>query len=141
METFIINDLKQTEILAKKFAKLLRGGEVILLNGDLGAGKTTFTKFVLKYLGVKEVITSPTFTLMREYKTKKFDIYHFDMYRLNGGEEATNLGFEEYLYSNDNRNIVFVEWSENIKDILKGKFIEINISLIDDNKRKFEISR
>ena len=141
METFIINDLKQTEILAKKFAKLLRGGEVILLNGDLGAGKTTFTKFVLKYLGVKEVITSPTFTLMREYKTKKFDIYHFDMYRLNGGEETTNLGFEEYLYSNDSRNIVFVEWSENIKDILKGKFIEINISLIDDNKRKFEISR
>ncbi len=141
METFIINDLKQTEILAKKFAKLLRGGEVILLNGDLGAGKTTFTKFVLKYLGVKDVITSPTFTLMREYKTKKFDIYHFDMYRLNGGEEATNLGFEEYLYSNDSRNIVFVEWSENIKDILKGKFIEINISLIDDNKRKFEISR
>lgn len=141
METFIINDLKQTEILAKKFAKLLRGGEVILLNGDLGAGKTTFTKFVLKYLGVKEVITSPTFTLMREYKTKKFDIYHFDMYRLNGGEEATNLGFEEYLYSNDSGNIVFVEWSENIKDILKGKFIEINISLIDDNKRKFEISR
>ncbi len=141
METFIINDLKQTEILAKKFAKLLRGGEVILLNGDLGAGKTTFTKFVLKYLGVKEVITSPTFTLMREYKTKKFDIYHFDMYRLNGGEEATNLGFEEYLYSNDSRNIVFVEWSENIKDILKGKFIEINISLIDDDKRKFEISR
>ena len=111
------------------------------MNGDLGAGKTTFTKFVLKYLGVKEVITSPTFTLMREYKTKKFDIYHFDMYRLNGGEEATNLGFEEYLYSNDSRNIVFVEWSENIKDILKGKFIEINISLIDDNKRKFEISR
>ena len=141
METFIINDLKQTEILAKKFAKLLRGGEVILLNGDLGAGKTTFTKFVLKYLGVKEVITSPTFTLMREYKTKKFDIYHFDMYRLNGGEEATNLGFEEYLYSNDSRNIVFVEWSKNIKDILKGEFIEINISLIDDNKRKFEISR
>lgn len=141
METFIINDLKQTEILAKKFAKLLRGGEVILLNGDLGAGKTTFTKFVLKFLGVKDVITSPTFTLMREYKTKKFDIYHFDMYRLNGGEEATNLGFEEYLYSNDSRNIVFVEWSENIKDILKGKFIEINISLIDDNKRKFEISR
>ena len=141
METFIINDLKQTEILAKKFAKLLSGGEVILLNGDLGAGKTTFTKFVLKYLGVKEVITSPTFTLMREYKTKKFDIYHFDMYRLNGGEEATNLGFEEYLYSNDSRNIVFVEWSKNIKDILKGKFIEINISLIDDNKRKFEISR
>lgn len=141
METFVINNLKQTEMLAKKFAKLLKGGEVILLNGDLGAGKTTFTKFVLKYLGVKDVITSPTFTLMREYKTRKYNICHFDMYRLSGGDEATNLGFEEYLYSSDGRNIVFVEWSENIKDILKGKFIEINISLIDDNKRKFEISR
>lgn len=141
METIIVKDLKQTEKLAKKFAKLLCGGEVILLNGDLGAGKTTFTKYVLRALGVKDNITSPTFTLMHEYKTKKYNIYHFDMYRLASGAEATNLGFEEYLYSADNRNIVFVEWSENIKDILNQKCIEINISLLSDGKRKFEISR
>ena len=141
METIIVKDLKQTEKLAKKFAKLLCGGEVILLNGDLGAGKTTFTKYVLKALGVKNNITSPTFTLMHEYKTKKYNIYHFDMYRLTSGAEATNLGFEEYLYSADNRNIVFVEWSENIKDILNQRCIEINISLLSDGKRKFEISR
>lgn len=141
METIIVKDLKQTEKLAKKFAKLLCGGEVILLNGDLGAGKTTFTKYVLKALGVKDNITSPTFTLMHEYKTKKYNIYHFDMYRLTSGAEATNLGFEEYLYSADNRNIVFVEWSENIKDILNQRCIEINISLLSDGKRKFEISR
>ena len=141
METIIVKDLKQTEKLAKKFAKLLCGGEVILLNGDLGAGKTTFTKYVLRALGVKDNITSPTFTLMHEYKTKKYNIYHFDMYRLTSGAEATNLGFEEYLYSEDNRNIVFVEWSENIKDILNQKCIEINISLLSDGKRKFEISR
>lgn len=141
METIIVKDLKQTEKLAKKFAKLLCGGEVILLNGDLGAGKTTFTKYVLKALGVKDNITSPTFTLMHEYKTRKYNIYHFDMYRLTSGAEATNLGFEEYLYSADNRNIVFVEWSENIKDILNQRCIEINISLLSDGKRKFEISR
>ena len=141
MKTFVINNIKQTKKLAQSFAKLLVGGEVILLNGDLGAGKTTFTKFVLQALGVKDNITSPTFTLMREYKTKRFNIYHFDMYRLSDANEATALGFEEYLYSEDKSSIVFVEWAENIKDILKGNFIKINIKLIDDNKRKFEIDR
>ena len=141
METFVINNIKQTKKLAQAFANLLVGGEVILLNGDLGAGKTTFTKFVLQALGVKDNITSPTFTLMHEYKTKKFNIYHFDMYRLSDASEGTALGFEEYLYSEDKSNIVFVEWAENIKDILKGNFININIKLLDDNKRKFEIER
>ena len=141
METFVINNIKQTKKLAQAFAKLLVGGEVILLNGDLGAGKTTFTKFVLQALGVKDNITSPTFTLMHEYRTKKFNIYHFDMYRLSDASEATALGFEEYLYSEDKSNIVFVEWAENIKDILKGNFIKIDIKLLDDNKRKFEIER
>lgn len=141
METFVINNIEQTKKLAQAFAKLLVGGEVILLNGDLGAGKTTFTKFVLQALGVKGNITSPTFTLMHEYRTKKFNIYHFDMYRLSDASEATALGFEEYLYSEDKSNIVFVEWAENIKDILKGNFIKIDIKLLDDNKRKFEIER
>ena len=141
MNSIIVNNLKETKMLAKKFAKLLSGGSIVLLNGDLGAGKTTFTKWVLKYLGVKGDVTSPTFTLMREYHTKKFDIYHFDMYRLSSGEEAIEFGLEEYIYSDSGRNIVFIEWSENISSILKGKFIKINISLLDDNKRKFEIER
>jgi len=140
MET-IVNNLNETKLLAKKFSKLLIGGEVILLNGDLGAGKTTFTRYVLKALGVKDDITSPTFTIMREYKTKKFNIYHFDMYRLNGGNDAIEYGLEEYIFSNDKRNIVFIEWSENIKDILNDKYIEINIKLVDDDRRKVEIVR
>ena len=141
METFVVSNIKETEKLAKKFAKLLHGGDVILLNGDLGAGKTTFTKMVLKSLGVKDNITSPTFTLMRSYKTKKFEIHHFDMYRLGSGNEASELGLEEYVYSEEPNTIVFIEWAENIKDILHGHFIEINIKLIDGNKRKFEIIR
>lgn len=138
MET-IIENLKETQLLAKKFARLLVGGEIILLNGDLGAGKTTFTRYVLRALGVKDEITSPTFTIMREYSSKKFNIYHFDMYRLSSGNEAVDYGLEEYICSNSRSNIVFIEWSENIKDILNGKYIEINIKLIDENKRKFEI--
>lgn len=140
MDKIVINSLKETKVFAKKFAKLLTGGEIILLSGDLGAGKTTFTRCVLKELGVKDDVTSPTFTIMREYKAKKFSIYHFDMYRLGSGEEAREFGLEDYIYSNDKNSIVFIEWAENVKDILNGKFIEINISL-DDNKRIFEINR
>lgn len=141
MDKFVVNNLKETKKVANVFAKLLSGGEIILLNGDLGAGKTTFTKFVLETLGVKDDVTSPTFTIMHEYKTKKFNIYHFDMYRLSSGAEACEFGMDEYLYSGDKRNIVFVEWAENIKDILNGKFIKINIKLLDDNKREIEINR
>lgn len=141
METVIINNLKETTKFAKKFAKLLRGGEIILLNGDLGAGKTTFTRQVLKALGVKGEVTSPTFTIMREYTTKKFNIYHFDMYRIKSPDEVREFGLEDYIYSGDNRSLVFIEWSENIREMLKGKFIEINISLLDDDKRRFEIIR
>ena len=141
MDIVNVNNLKDTEMLAKKFSKLLRGGEVILLNGDLGAGKTTFTKYLLKYLGVKDEVTSPTFTIMREYRSSKFDIYHFDMYRLSSGEEAQAFGLEDYIYSGNKNSIVLIEWSENIKDILVGKFIEVNITLQDDGKRKFEIVR
>lgn len=136
-----INGLKETEKLAKSFAKTLAGGEVILLNGDLGAGKTTFTKSVLRALGVKSEVTSPTFTIMREYVGKKFKIYHFDMYRMTSGQEAREFGLEEYIYSSDDRSIVFIEWPEKIKDILNGEFLNIKISLLDENKRKFEISR
>ena len=141
MEVVTINNLKETEKFAKKFAKLLKGGEIVLLNGDLGAGKTTFTRQVLKAIGVKGEVTSPTFTIMREYSTKKFNIYHFDMYRIKSSDEVREFGLEDYIYSGDNRSLVFIEWSENIKEMLNGKFIEINISLIDDYKRKFEIIR
>ena len=79
MQAMVVKNLKETKKLAKKFIKSLKGGEVILFNGDLGAGKTTFTQFCFKCLGVKEPVTSPTFTIVREYKTKKFDLYHFDM--------------------------------------------------------------
>ena len=78
---------------------------------------------------------------MREYKTKRFNIYHFDMYRLSSGVEAIDFGLEEYIFSKSPNNLVFIEWSENIKDILQGKYIEINISLVEEDKRKFEIIR
>ena len=141
MNSLIINDLKDTNKFAKKFAKILKGGEVILLGGDLGAGKTTFTKAVLRCLGVKDDVTSPTFTIMREYQGKKFNIYHFDMYRLGSGQEAKEFGLEDYIYSKDKSSLVFIEWPENVKDILVGDFIRVDISILDENKRQFDITR
>ena len=141
MDSLIINDLKDTNKFAKKFAKILKGGEVVLLGGDLGAGKTTFTKAVLRCLGVKDDVTSPTFTIMREYQGKKYKIYHFDMYRLGSGQEAKEFGLEDYIYSKDKSSIVFIEWPENVKDILVGNFIRVDISILDENKRQFNITR
>lgn len=141
MKKLEVSGLNETVSLAKEFAKMLVGGEVVLLGGDLGAGKTTFTKHVLKSLGVKDDVTSPTFTIMREYKTKKFKIYHFDMYRLSSGVEAQEFGLEDYIYSGDKGAICFVEWSQNICDILKGEFLCVDITINDDGKRFFEISR
>lgn len=141
MKSLIINDLKDTKNFAKKFAKILKGGEVILLGGDLGAGKTTFTKAVLKCLGVKDEVTSPTFTIMREYRGKKFNIYHFDMYRLTSGQEAKEFGLEDYIYSKNKNSIVFIEWPENVQDILVGNFIRVDISILDNNRRQFDVTR
>ena len=141
MKSQIVNGLKDTKRLAKNFAKIFKGGEVVLLGGDLGAGKTTFTKAVLKCLGVKDEVTSPTFTIMREYSGKKFKIYHFDMYRLSGGQEAKEFGLEDYIYSKNRNSIVFIEWPENISDILVGDFIRVDISIIDDTKRQFNFTK
>ena len=109
MQAMVVKNLKETKKLAKKFIKSLKGGEVILFNGDLGAGKTTFTQFCFKCLGVKEPVTSPTFTIVREYKTKKFDLYHFDMYRVSDEEELYELGLNDYLFMN---GVCVIEWNK-----------------------------
>lgn len=141
MKSVIINNLNETKKLAKKFARILSGGDVVLLGGDLGAGKTTFTKSVLKALGVKDEVTSPTFTIMKEYYGKKYKIYHFDMYRMVNGEEAKEFGLEDYIYSKDANSIVFIEWYDNVKDILNGKFIKVDISIIENDVREIKITK
>ena len=91
-----INDLKQTKDLATAFANAIKPPMIVLLKGDLGAGKTTFVKEVVRALGCEDLVTSPTFTLLNTYNAK-FPVYHFDMYRLSSAEEAMGVGFEEYF--------------------------------------------
>lgn len=131
----LVHSLKETEKIANDFASSLKGGEVVLLNGDLGAGKTTFTQYVFKALGVKETVTSPTFAILKSYNGR-FKLHHFDTYRITT-EEAIESGFDEIFEEKD--SIIFVEWSENIKDLLPNKTITINIKYINENEREFEI--
>lgn len=131
---FVCRSIKQTQRMAETFAKHLSGGEVILLNGDLGAGKTTFTKYLGHALGIPpEIITSPTFTIMKEYKGKNLKLYHYDMYRLSEGDEK-ELGIDEYLYDKD--GVCVIEWNK----FCLEKFINIDISIIGNKKRKFIIT-
>ena len=127
--------LEETMKLANDFAAELKGGEVVLLNGDLGAGKTTFTQFVFKALGVKEVVNSPTFAILKSYKGK-FQLHHFDTYRITI-EEAIESGFDEIF--NETESVIFVEWSENISQLIPKNDIQINIKYINENEREFEI--
>lgn len=123
---------KDTYAFAKRVADRLKGGEVILLNGDLGAGKTTFTKGLALALGVKETVTSPTFTYVKEYDGR-LPLFHFDMYRVADADEVYELGLEEYFYRG---GVVVVEWNkfDDVKDP-----IVINVRSLGDNLREFEI--
>ena len=131
----ITKNIEETKKLAKNFAASLSGGEVVLLNGDLGAGKTTFTQFVFASLNVKEVVNSPTFAILKTYHGK-FVLHHFDTYRITT-EEAIEAGFDEVL--NERDSVKFIEWSETILPLIPERVIKINITKKDEDKREFEI--
>ena len=133
----IVKNIEQTKALAEDFAKSLKVGDIVLLSGDLGAGKTTFTQFVFKFLGVQGVVNSPTFAVLKTYEAKGITLNHFDAYRINT-PEAIECGFDEVISARD--GITFIEWSQNIAELLPGDNIKINIKLIGED-REFEIIR
>lgn len=126
-----------TARLAERFAKSLKGGEIILLNGDLGAGKTTFAKSLLKTLGVKEEVTSPTFTIMKRYEGEKFSLNHFDLYRIESTEELDELGFDEYL--SEPNAISIVEWNQ--FERLNGTVYSVSIIRTGNKSRSITIAK
>lgn len=127
-------NLEQTKDLANAFAKVLKPPMVVLLTGDLGAGKTTFVKDVVSALGCDDLVTSPTFTLLNTYNAK-FPVYHFDMYRLSSAEEAMNVGFEEYFDKNTLDGVCFVEWPENVEGLINDVDYVIEIEKNGDLRR------
>lgn len=114
----------ETMLVGKALGSILMSGDLVCLSGDLGTGKTAFTNGIACALGIDEYITSPTFTIVNEYKTK-VSLYHFDVYRIGDPEEMYDIGFEEYLYGD---GVVVIEWAELIKDILPKELIWVTIS-------------
>ena len=135
----VSSSAKQTMEIAKKYAMSIQKPIVIDLIGDMGAGKTTFSKGFAEGLGVTETVTSPTFTIMNEYTSGKMPLYHFDMYRLESLEDAENLGFNEYFDMSTLKGITLVEWSEKTPGILPALHIEVKLKKIDEEKREISI--
>ncbi len=132
---YVVESLEDTKKIAIEFAHKIKKGDLIKFYGDLGAGKTTFIAFVLKELGVNTLVTSPTFSLLKYYKTNEFEIAHFDMYRINT-EEAIEAGFDEIL--NDPNIVKFVEWPDNVVGLYQDNYYKVKISF-ELEKRVIEI--
>lgn len=132
----------ETRKLGEKYTRKLKGGEILTLSGELGAGKTTFVQGLAKGLGIKEPVTSPSFTLIKEYSAdKNLTLCHIDLYRIKTQKEAESLGMEEYLNRKD--SICVIEWPKVIKSLLdRRKSLWLNFKYVDKDKRRItEIRR
>jgi tRNA threonylcarbamoyladenosine biosynthesis protein TsaE len=129
--------LKELPTIAKKIIETVKS-KTVLFNGEMGAGKTTLIKEVVKQLGVNDVANSPTFSLVNEYlTTDNITIYHFDFYRIEDEVEAYDIGIEEYFYNED--AWCFIEWGNKVENLLPLDFISINIDVVNEQLRTIEI--
>jgi len=146
----------QTQSLGMHLGELVRGGELILLAGQLGMGKTTFTQGLAQGMGITATITSPTFTLLKEYtaqarfveytnqsnsstaKPHKLALYHFDLYRLDEPEEIVDLGFEDYFYDSD--GVCVVEWADKASELWVPERLAINMNMQGETERGLEFT-
>ena len=131
----ITNSENETIELAQNFESEKFENMIICLDGDLGSGKTLFTKGIANALGIEESITSPTYTIIKEYNTGEMPLYHMDVYRLDGN--ADGIGIEEYY---NKGGIVIIEWAKTIKDILPQERLDIKFKVLDENKRMLVIT-
>ena len=128
---FITNSPAETEKVGEILAKNLTPGAVIAYRGDLGAGKTAFTRGLARGLGCTEQVTSPTYTIVNEYLSGRCPLFHFDMYRLRSADELFDIGWEDYL---DRGGVCAVEWSENVEEALENPII-VNIEKLGEDAR------
>ena len=134
---YITHSPEETEALGAKFALSLHPGDVVAFSGDLGAGKTAFTRGVLRGLGYTGRVTSPTFAIVNEYRGEGIPpVYHFDFYRIDRIEEAFDFGYEEYFYGGD---LCLVEWPEKIESLLPDDAMTVRIEVTGEDSRTIEI--
>ena len=129
---YITNSPAETEAVGAALGKILKPGTVIAYRGDLGAGKTAFTRGLARGLGSSEMVTSPTYTIVNEYLGGRMPLFHFDMYRLASSDDLWDIGWEDYL---DRNGVCAVEWSENVEDALEDPII-ITIEKLGEESRR-----
>ena len=127
---------EETEAVGRKLAAQLQPGDVLAYYGDLGAGKTAFTRGLAAGLGVTEPVTSPTYTIVNEYLSGRLPLFHFDMYRLGSADELFDIGWEDYLARGA---VCVVEWSEKVQDAFFGDEIVVRIDKLSDTERRITI--
>lgn len=138
IEQFVTNSILQTEQIAQDFGKTLQGGEVVLLRGEMGAGKTHFVKGLALGLDITDTITSPTFALHNQY-FGRLTLNHFDFYRVDDPTEAEMLGLDEFFY--DVNGVSAIEWDVNVAYLLPKNCITITIDKLSENSRQITIER
>ena len=136
MKRLEIDSLSDLKYVAQEVVESLDGRTVVLLRGEMGAGKTTLISRIAAYLGAEDVVTSPTFALVNQYEGRECRIFHFDFYRIEEIEEVFDLGYEEYFYSGD---LCLVEWPEKIEPLIPDDAMVVRITAGDGEERIFEI--
>ena len=132
---FITNSPQETEALGQKLGQKLPAGTVIAYRGDLGAGKTAFTRGLARGLGITDPVTSPTYTIVNEYLGGRIPLFHFDMYRLHSADDLFDIGWDDYL---ERQGICAVEWSENVEEALENPLI-VTICKTGEESRKITL--
>ena len=132
---FITHSPVETEAVGAALGRVIPAGTVIAYEGDLGAGKTAFTRGLARGLGCAEQVTSPTYTIVNEYISGRLPLFHFDMYRLRSADDLWDIGWEDYL---DRNGVCAVEWSENVRDALEDPVI-VRIEKIGDDSRRITL--
>ena len=132
---FITHSPEETEKIGEALAKSLQPGTILAYRGDLGAGKTAFTRGLARGLGCKETVTSPTYTIVNEYLGGRLPLFHFDMYRLASSDDLWDIGWEDYL---EREGVCAVEWSENVQDAMEDA-ITVTIEKLGETTRRITI--
>ena len=132
---YLTNSPEQTEAVGAALGKILTPGTILAYRGDLGAGKTAFTRGLAKGLGCGEIVTSPTYTIVNEYLSGRLPLFHFDMYRLASSDDLWDIGWEDYL---ERGGVCAVEWSENVADAMEDAIL-VTIEKTGEDSRRITI--
>jgi tRNA threonylcarbamoyladenosine biosynthesis protein TsaE len=133
-----VNSLADLPAVAQQLSDFAGDQKVFIFEGDMGAGKTTFIKIFCKHLGVDDVVSSPTYSIVNEYESPTGSVFHFDFYRIKDIREAYDLGYEEYFYGG---GTCLIEWPERIEELLPENYVKVEINVLAENQRLFRFSK